>query len=415
MTKQVRRRARRLGVLVAGVAAIGVLLVGSPGVLAPPAQAITSDLPTWADVEAAKQNEAAAAAEITKLEGLLETLKAEKAQTEAESEAATAAFTAAEAAYDEARVRADALTEKADQSSKEADAAAEQAASLVSQLYRSGGVDRNLSLFLETDGSTADQLLARLAQVEKATERNTTVADAASKKRNTATALSKQAKTAADERDKLKQEAETRKEEAAAAAAAVGEKLAAQQAQMVVLDAQLAALKDKTVATTAGYQQRLDEEAAERARQEEEARNNPGNGGGGGGGQVSGNWRIPLDSYWVSDWWGANRAHTGVDLAAPLWTPIHAASSGTVTMSGYYSPCYGYVVEVSHGGGVATRYAHQIQQPIVSYGQHVEMGQIIGYIGTTGCSFGPHLHFEVYTNGYPIDPAPFMAARGLWF
>lgn len=422
MTGLLRKRARRAAMLAAGVVAIAGLLLGSPGMLAP-SQAIVSDLPTWADVEAAKQNEAATAAKITQIEGLLAAVQQEVAQTQAELTAATTAQIEAEAAYDEARMRADALAEKADQSAREADEASKQAASLVAQLYRSGGVDRNVALFLEADGSAADQLLARLAQVEKATERNTAVADAASLAQNNATTLGKAAKAASDERDRLRQEAVERKEAAGRAANAAADKLAAQEAQKVQLDAQLAALKDTTATTTAGYEQRLQLEAEEKARLEEEARRraaeeaaaNPGGGGGGGGGQVAGNWRIPLNSYYVSDWWGAGRAHTGVDLAAPLRTPIYAAASGTVTMSGFYNPCYGYVVEISHGGGVATRYAHQIQQPIVRYGQWVNMGEVIGYIGTTGCSLGPHLHFEVYTNGYPIDPAPFFAARGLWF
>ena len=408
------RRARHIGMIVAGMAMIATLLLGSPGMLTP-SQAIVSDLPTWADVEAAKKNEAATAAKITQIEGLLAAVQQEVAETQAALTAATTAQIEAEEAYDEARMRAEALSAKAEESAKEADEASKQAAALVAQLYRSGGVDRNVALFLEADASAADQLLARLAQVEKATERNTAVADAASLAQNNATSLAKAAKAASDERDRLLQEATARKEEAGRAASAAADKLAEQEKQKAQLDAQLAALKDTTASTTAGYEQRLQLEAEERARLEEEARRAAEAGGGGGGGQVAGNWRIPLNSYYVSDWWGAGRAHTGVDLAAPLGTPIYAAASGTVTMSGWYSPCYGNVVEISHGGGVATRYAHQRQTPIVRYGQWVNMGEIIGYVGSTGCSLGPHLHFEVYTNGYPIDPAPFFAARGLWF
>lgn len=422
---------RRGVMLVLGAAVVSALVFGSPGVPTP-SQAVAEGLPTWEDVEKAKKNEAEGAAKVKEIEELLVVVGQEVEQTRAESEAATAALGEAESKLQDAQLRFTTLEDKAKQSAVEADAAAEQAASLVSQLYRSGGVDRNVELFFEADASAADQLLERLAQVEKATERNTSIADTAARSMNNASTLADQAKEAEKERDRLREEAAALKEQADLAAASALERLRESEEQQKVLEAQLAALKDTTTDTTAGYEERLRLEAEERRRIEEEARRaaeeaaknqgggggggGGGNTGGGGGGQVSGNWRIPFNGgYWVSDWWGAGRGHTGVDLAIGGGTPIHAASSGTVTMAGWYSPCYGYVTEVTHGNGIATRYAHQIQPPPVSYGQYVEMGQIIGYVGTTGCSLGYHLHFEVYTNGYPIDPVPFFAARGLYF
>ena len=423
-----------------GIAVACGLLLSSPQ-LASPSVAVAEGLPTWDDVEAAKQNEATAAAKVTEIEALLVQIEREVEQTKAELESAGAAFGEAEDALAEAQKRTEILNVKAEESTREADEASDQAAALVSQLYRSGGVDRNIELFLESDESAADLLLVRLAQIEKATERNTSIADNASRAMNTATTLEKQAASATNERDRLRGEAEERKNEATQAANAASQKLNEQMEQQELLNQQLDALKDKTTTTTEGYQERLRLEEAERIRLEAEARRaaeeaarkaaeeaaaggggssggggGGGGGTGGGGGQVSGSWRVPLNSsaYWVSDWWGAGRAHTGVDLAAGGGTPIYAAASGTVTMAGWYSPCYGNVVEVTHGGGVATRYAHQ-SRVAVSYGQWVNMGQIIGYVGTTGCSLGNHLHFEVYTWGYPIDPAPFFAARGLRF
>lgn len=415
---------RRFGVLALSATAIAGLLLSTPNAVAP-SYAISSDLPTWSDVEKAKQNEASAAEKVKEIEALLVEVQAEVEQTRAESEAATKAFYDAEQALLKAQERTVALTEQAKQSQEEADAASEQAASLVAQLYRSGGVDRNVEIFLESDASAADQLLERLAQVEKATERNTSLADAATRARNTAETLGNSAQAAEDERDRLHAEAEEQKEIAAAAAAAAGEKLVEHEEQQKQLETQLAALKDETTETTKGYQERLrleEEERQEAIRKAQEEAANAGGGGGGGStgggggsGQVSGGFQVPLYSYYVSDWWGAGRGHTGVDLAAPQWTPIYAAAAGTVTMSGWYSPCYANMVEITHGGGIATRYAHQVQQPLVRYGQWVERGQLIGYVGTTGCSFGPHLHFEVYSNGYPIDPAPFYASKGLYF
>ena len=93
--------------------------------------------------------------------------------------------------------------------------------------------------------------------------------------------------------------------------------------------------------------------------------------------------------------------HTGTDIPAPAGTPIYAAHNGIVTTvnTNPYSSSYGYYCTISHGGGYMTLYAHQCQVPIVSVGQTVTKGQIIGYVGTTGNSTGNHLHFELRING----------------
>lgn len=441
------RRIRILGLV--GLVLAGLTAMSIP---VPPAQALDLDLPTWEDVQKAKKNESAGAAKVTEIEGLIEQVEDEVERTRAESEAATTALAVAEQELFEAQQRTESLEAEAKKSAKQADRATREASTLVSQMYRSGGVDRSVELFLEADGSTADGLLDRLGQMTKATERNQVVADEASKAKNTATALADQAETAREERDKLREAAEARKIEAAEAAAAASEKLAKNEEQLEVLETQLEALKDKTTDTVAGYEERLRKEEEERKRLERAARreakrqaaaaaaaaaaaNNGGGGGGGsstpgrapsggGGGSVNvpaGSWITPIarGSYSISDWWGADRSaygfsgHTGVDFAAPAWTPIRAVASGTVTMSGWYAPCYANMVEVTHGGGLATRYAHMVSTPPVSVGQRVRAGDVIGYVGTTGCSTGNHTHFETYTYGYPVNPVPIMAARGV--
>ena len=100
--------------------------------------------------------------------------------------------------------------------------------------------------------------------------------------------------------------------------------------------------------------------------------------------------------------WGTQSNHTGVDLAASQGTPIYAIASGTVTAAGY-SDAYGYNVTLAHGNGYGSMYAHMTNY-IVSVGQSVTQGQIIGYVGSTGWSTGPHLHFEIYVNGAPVNP-----------
>ena len=105
--------------------------------------------------------------------------------------------------------------------------------------------------------------------------------------------------------------------------------------------------------------------------------------------------------------WG--RLHAGLDIAAPGGTPIRAASSGTVvfTQSEAESGGYGNYTCVDHGGGLTTCYAHQ-SGFATSAGAEVGQGDVIGYVGNTGNSFGDHLHFETRVNGVPADPMGYL-------
>lgn len=102
--------------------------------------------------------------------------------------------------------------------------------------------------------------------------------------------------------------------------------------------------------------------------------------------------------------WG--RTHTGIDIGAPTGTPIKAAAGGTVIFSGWKGTL-GKLVVVSHGNGVQTYYAH-CSSLLVSSGQTVSAGQLIAKIGNTGRSTGPHLHFEIRSNGYAINPQSYI-------
>src|SRR5256886_3950934 len=99
---------------------------------------------------------------------------------------------------------------------------------------------------------------------------------------------------------------------------------------------------------------------------------------------------------------GGNRLHAGVDIGASSGTPIEAAGDGVVVMAGWNGG-YGNFTLIDHGGGLATGYGHQSRIG-VSIGQHVSTGEVIGYVGSTGASTGPHLHWEVRVNGNPVDP-----------
>lgn len=103
---------------------------------------------------------------------------------------------------------------------------------------------------------------------------------------------------------------------------------------------------------------------------------------------------------------GRQKLHEGMDFAAPIGTPIVAASGGIVIES-RYKPGYGKTVEIDHGNGLVTRYAHA-SSLIAKLGDVVEKGQLIARVGNTGQVTGAHLHFEVLRQGKPIDPASFL-------
>ncbi len=101
-----------------------------------------------------------------------------------------------------------------------------------------------------------------------------------------------------------------------------------------------------------------------------------------------------------------NTFHAGLDIAAKTGTPIAASRPGTVTKASW-GGSYGYVVYLDHGDGSQSRYAHQSQLN-VRVGQYVNQGDIIGYVGSTGASTGPHLHFEIRFNGRSVDPLGYL-------
>jgi len=100
--------------------------------------------------------------------------------------------------------------------------------------------------------------------------------------------------------------------------------------------------------------------------------------------------------------------HEGVDLTAPFGSPVHATGEGQVLFAGPWDR-YGLAIEIDHGGGVTTRYAH-LSRILVREGQHVGRSTVIGLLGNTGRSTGPHLHYEVRLSEVPRDPLKFIAA-----
>lgn len=105
--------------------------------------------------------------------------------------------------------------------------------------------------------------------------------------------------------------------------------------------------------------------------------------------------------------WGGTDFHPGIDIADDAGTPIVATADGVVTDAGWNSGGYGNMVDINHGNGIVTRYAHA-QSVVVSPGQTVKKGQIIAYMGSTGYSTGPHVHYEVRVNGQAVNPVGYL-------
>ncbi|MCX7523052.1 M23 family metallopeptidase [Microbacterium sp. STN6] len=408
-----RARARgRLGMAIATVIALATV-----GLVAEPAWA--TDYPSWQDVQNAKSNQAAASAEVSKINALIANLNAEVAQTQAEAVKRGDELSAAQDAFDKADIRANDLQTQADKSRAEADAATAQAGRLAAQLYRTGGANLTMNIFLSagpgTKSKKPDQLLSDLGSMTKLVEHSSGVYKTAVTARNSADALSAQAAVAKTERETLRVAAQKALEAAAAAAKAAQDKLAEQQKQQVVLQAQLAALTDKTATTVAGYQAGVAARAAAAAAAAAAA------GGAGlpGGWVGSQGWAIPArgpitGSYGArpAPCYGCSSYHLGVDIGAGYHAGIYAAAAGVVSYAGPASG-YGNLILINHGGGIVTAYGHMERNQIfVGIGQRVVAGEAIARVGSQGHSTGPHLHFEVRVNGSKVNPITFMRARG---
>jgi len=104
---------------------------------------------------------------------------------------------------------------------------------------------------------------------------------------------------------------------------------------------------------------------------------------------------------------GYSEEHPALDLGAPYGSPVYAAQAGTVTHSGWARTGYGYTVILDHGQGVQSLYSH-MKGTWVTVGQKVERGQLIGEVGSTGHSSGPHVHFEIRVDGQRVDPSSYL-------
>jgi len=221
------------------------------------------DYPSWDEVNAAKQNEQATAAEVTKITSLLDELSSVSAQRANEALQAGQEYLQAKAAAEAATAYATTLQTQADDASAKADTATTQAGLLAAQLYRSGG-DTTMNLVLNQNNS--DSLLYQLGTMTKLTERTGQIREAAEAAKNTAKALEEQAQAAKTERDQLETAADERLQAAEDAQAAADAQLAEEQNRSDFLVTQLASLKNVTADVESRYR------AGEEAKRQEEER-----------------------------------------------------------------------------------------------------------------------------------------------
>jgi len=443
---RVPRPALRLRIAATGLALAGLLAT----VLVDAPSASAAKYPSWDEVMAARGQESAKQEQITKIRGVISGLSDQVQEAEAEAKRLGDDFFDAQSEAQEAAATEQKLRAEADEHAEIAERSASQAGQFAAQMARHGGADVTASVLAE--GEDARDLLYDLGALSKLSEQAERVEAAASADASVARSLTAQADRASKALDELAAEAERKMQAAQAAADKVQAAYDEQQENKARLDAQLATLTSGRVRTEAEFAEgeKVRKAAEEKARQEAEAARQreaqrladaqaaaanrgggggggapaPAAGGGGGGGGVgSGSgtgWVRPGGGYVISPYGyrvhpitGRVTKHDGLDLTSGCSTAIVAASSGTVEYVGWYGG-YGNYVRINHGGGVSTAYGHIVNGGFrASPGQRVSAGQLIALVGSTGNSTGCHLHYEVHINGATIDPAPFMAARGV--
>ncbi|MFV0432693.1 MAG: murein hydrolase activator EnvC family protein [Leucobacter sp.] len=383
-----------------------VLLFGVFASLNSVPAAHADDYPTWEEVEAARADSSSAAAELQRVQDLIVQMEAEVQRTQQIAEEKGQIAYEAQEAYLAKAAEVEELQAQADEAAELAEVSELRAGQWAAQLTRVGGGDPVLKLF--ADSGNADDVLTSIGVSSRVFLQAQEQMEVATQQRNTAQSLSDQAELMRAELERLSAAAQAAFEEAKAANEAAQVALAEQQELVPELEAMADYLQGITDDLEAEYQEgvqkRLEEELA--------ARN------------ASINWAQISSQGWVRPAGGRITSpygyspgysghHNGTDFGTGCWAPTVAAGSGTVTYAGWYGGL-GYYVQIDHGGGVSTGYAHHYQL-MVSAGQWVEVGTLLGYTGDTGYSFGCHLHFQVLTGGGRINPAPFMASRGVWF
>ena len=402
-TGLLRRLPATLRAKVVAATSIAVLVVCTAVVAQSPAWAV--DYPTWGDVAAARSNEAATQAKIAEITALISSLEAEVERTQAEAEAKGALYAEADQKFQDAALKADELQAQATAAETLAAESIARAGEMVAQLYRGGNGDVTTTLFV--NASKADDLLYSYGMADKFTQQSATVYETALQDKQSAQSLTDQANVAKTVREQLRVEAEAALVVAQAAADSAAVALEAQQQYQNQLNAQLAVLTERRVATEADYQKGVAVRAAAAAAALA-------------AGQITASgWARPVGGPITSPFGyrcgvnGGCSNHLGTDIGAACGTPIYAAHAGVVTFAGP-SSIYGNYIIIDHGSGISTVYGHmQNGSMVVRAGAYVDAGQNIARVGATGVATGCHLHIGWMEDGVVTNPVPKFAAQGV--
>lgn len=358
--------------------------------MAVPVVALTSFSPlsAFAVTSAEKQ------AEADEITVQIEALRTQIDDANAEYVRALGEYDAASAAAEEAAARVAAANERIAELQKTLSGRA-------TSMYKTGGSVSMLDVLLES--SSFEEFLTTWDAFDKITEQDAAMIQE-----------TKDTRTEAEEAQAEYEKQMAIAEEELANIEAAKAEIEAALADMEVMLAEVNVEIENLLARE--EEERLAAEEAQRRAEEAAAIGASYSGGGStgseyGSGEVSSGWAHPLPSGYMSNpfgWAGAwdGCYHNGVDYAAGTGTPIYAACSGTVKFVGWYGSG-GNAVMINHGNGVLTTYMHMSGFG-TSVGASVSAGDVVGYVGTTGYSTGPHLHFQVDINGVPVDGRQFV-------
>jgi murein DD-endopeptidase MepM/ murein hydrolase activator NlpD len=408
------RRRRRLRTSLATTAVLAAALVGAPAAGAAPADDARVDQ-AQSEHDAVAAQIAALAARVTEAEDNLQRMTIE-------AEAASGNALAAQAALDAANLQAWAAGVALADAQQAVGKAEDDVATVGRQAYMGGGQESfgDLSLFLDARGPS--ELLQQAATLDVLAADRAEILDALEVVEVQQARAEREAQASVAERDR--------------AAGAAAEAFAAAEAQLSGAQAQF----DAVAAEKAGLDEQLRaaeirllemqgaRDAAEAWEAQQRARveaanaaaavtttTAPRSSGSAAAPSTAGS-TTALTTGRVTSCYGSRwgTLHAGVDIAAPIGTPIYVPEAGVVVQAGPASG-FGLAVAVQHGDGTITLYGH-VNQMFVSAGQAVTAGQQIAEVGNRGQSTGPHLHFEVHTGGLyanRVNPMPWLTARGI--
>ncbi|TKJ28488.1 M23 family metallopeptidase [Blastococcus sp. CCUG 61487] len=425
------RRARPVrAALVAVLAGATLVATASPALALPP----PPPNPTDSQLDAAKSQQAAAAAEVGRIAGLVAAAEAELERVGVQAEAAGTAYLAAEEALLEAQGRAEEAAAQLELAAQGVAAAQVRIASFSRDSYMQGTALSSSAALLDANGP--GELLQRAALLDYVGANKVEVLAEMEVARIAQANAESAARAARDEMAAAEEAAATAKAQADAQLAAqqgayaeIEAQKSAYEEQLQGAQIQLLQLQGARDAHLAWQQQKAAEEAAARAAAERAAaeaaaaaaaaRNSSGSGSstGGGGSSAGGGPYVRPTSGRVSSCFGPRwgSLHGGVDIAAPIGTPVYSAHSGVVQRAGAASG-FGLAIWILGDDGYVTVYGH-VNTYFVRAGDRVRAGEVIAEVGNRGQSTGPHLHFEVHPRGLMYsghsNPVPWLRARGV--